>query len=207
MADNYGLQALIEAGADAMSNMYDVSLEFADWNATVRAEGFDVPEVGVETYDTSYHGLSYKRVKTQQSFTREFSLTFRMDAQWGLYNAFTSLLSWHVNPNTGGVANANVDKVGTVKVRTINSAIVAAESSKANNLTGSPLGLEDYTSTATQTAGQITDGDNSLEWVFENCCVTKVGQPKFKTDGADVMTFQVTFIFGNTTYPGFVAQA
>ena len=31
MAENYGLQALIEAGADAQTNMYDVSLEFADW--------------------------------------------------------------------------------------------------------------------------------------------------------------------------------
>ena len=37
MADeNNALTALIEAGADAQANMYDVELEFADWNAPVK---------------------------------------------------------------------------------------------------------------------------------------------------------------------------
>lgn len=203
MSENYGLQALIEAGADAQTNMYDISLEFADWNATVRAEGFEIPDVEVATYDTSYHGVKYTRVKTEQTFERAFSLTFRMDAKYGLYQAFTSLLAWHVNPNTGGVANANIDKVGTVKVKTVNSAIVAADSGQS--LSGSPAGLSDYLSTSTNTAGQIGD-QKSIEWVFKNCYVTKVTMPKFKTEGADNVTFTVDFKCGNVKYPGFSAE-
>lgn len=202
MSENYGLQALIEAGADAQTNMYDISLEFADWNATVRADGFDIPDVEVATYDTSYHGVKYTRVKTEQTFERSFDLTFRMDAKYGLYQAFTSLLAWHVNPNTGGVANANIDKVGTVKVKTVDSAIVAADI--GSNLSGSPAGLTEYLSTSATTAGQI--GDTTMEWVFKNCYVTKVSMPKFKTEGADNVTFTVTFKFGDVKYPGFSAE-
>ncbi len=79
MAENYGLQALIEAGADAQTNMYDVSFEFADWNATVRANGFEIPDVEAPTYDVSYHGIKYSRVKTEQNFERAYpSLTSSM---------------------------------------------------------------------------------------------------------------------------------
>lgn len=201
MAENNALQALIDAGADAQTNMYDVSLEFASWNATVRAEGFDIPEISAETYQTKYHGVSYDRVKTEQTFERKFSMTFRMDAKYGLYQAFTSLLSWHVNPNNGGVANANIDKVGTVKVRPIDSAVVAAPNSDAAQLNGSPAGVESYSSSDAQSIGQITS--SSIEWVFENCFVTKVGMPKYKTDSADTINFEVEFHFGPCNYPGF----
>lgn len=203
MANN-SLQALIEAGADAQTNMYDVQLEFASWNATVRAEGFNIPEVAVETYDVAYHGVKYKRVKPEQTFDRTFSMTFRMDARYGLYDAFTSLLSWHVNPNTGGVANANIDKVGTVTVRAIDSAVVAASASDAASLNGAPGGLETYSSSDSNSLGQIKDTD--MKWVFKNCCVIKVGQPQYKTDGADNVTFEVGFIFGDVEYPGFKAN-
>lgn len=205
MAENYGLQALIEAGADAQTNMYDVSLEFADWNATVRANGFEIPDVEAPTYDVSYHGIKYSRVKTEQNFERAFTLEFRMDAKYGLYQAFTSLLAWHVDPNTGGVANANVDKVGTVTVRTVNSAIVAAPSAQASQLSGEPLGLTDYTDTAAQTSGQIPKA-KCIEWKFENAFVTKVSMPKFTTEGADVIKFSVDFKCGNVIYPGFEAK-
>lgn len=205
--ENYGLQALIEAGADAQTNMYDITLEFADWNATVRATGFEIPDVEAPTYDTQYHGVKYSRVKTEQNFERAFSLEFRMDAKYGLYQAFTSLLAWHVDPNTGGVANANIDKVGTVTVRTVSSAIVAADSSAAGSLSGTPLGIDDYTSTQNQTAGQIASSDNTIEWKFENCFVTKVTMPKFTTEGADNIKFTVDFKCGNVKFPGFSAGA
>lgn len=201
MAENYSLQALIDAGADAMDNMYDVTLEFASWNATVRAEGFDIPKISAETYTNEYHGVTYNRVKTKQTFERKFDLTFRMDAKYGLYEAFTSLLSWHVNPNNGGVANANIDKVGTVKVRAIDSAVVAAPNSDAAQLNGAPGGVETYSSSDAQTIGQIKD--STIEWIFKNCFVTDVGQPSYKTSGGDAMTFQVTIYFGDCNYPGF----
>ena len=200
---NSGLQALIEAGADAQTNMYDVELEFANWNATVRASGFEIPDVEAPTYENSYHGVKYPRVKTEQGFERAFTLEFRMDAKYGLYQAMTSLLAWHVDPNTGGVSNANIDKVGKVTVRTIDSAIVAADNAAAGTLAGAPLGLEEYSNpNAGPGKGLIQGG---LEWVFENCFVTKVTMPKFSTDSADVIKFSVDFKFGKVKYPGFAA--
>jgi hypothetical protein len=200
---NSGLQALIEAGADAQTNMYDVQLEFANWNATVRASGFEIPDVEAPTYENAYHGVKYSRVKTEQNFERAFSLEFRMDAKYGLYQAFTSLLSWHVDPNTGGVSNANIDKVGKVTVKTIDSAIVAANNAAAGKLAGAPAGLEEYSNPdAGPGEGLIKSG---LKWVFENCIVTKVTMPKYSTDSADILKFTVDFKFGNCQYPGFVA--
>ncbi len=200
MADteNNALTALIEAGADAQSNMYDVELEFADWNATVRADGFEIPTIEAPTYSNKYHGVSYDRVKTEQNFERKFSMTFRMDAKYGLYQSFTSLLAWHVDPNTGGVANANIDKVGTVTVRTINSAIVAAGTSEGSEYSAS--GVDTVTSSSSQ---GIKDGSGVLTWKFKGCFVTKVGMPSYKTDGADNITFAVDFHFGQVEYPGF----
>lgn len=199
MADeNKALTALIEAGADAQANMYDVELEFADWNATVRAEGFDIPAVEAPTYTNKYHGVGYDRVKTEQTFERKFSMTFRMDAKYGLYQAFTSLLAWHVDPNTGGVANANIDKVGTVTVRTINSAVVAAGNSDGQAY--SVKGVDIYNSNE---RGLDKKPENVMEWKFKGCFVTKVDMPKFKTDGADLVTFTVDFHFGDVDYPGF----
>lgn len=200
MADveNNALTALIEAGADAQANMYDVELEFADWNATVRADGFEIPAIEAPTYTNKYHGVGYDRVKTEQNFERKFSMTFRMDAKYGLYQAFTSLLAWHVDPNSGGVANANIDKVGTVTVRTINTAIVAAGSSDGSEYSAS--GVDTVTSSSST---GIKDGDGVLKWVFKGCFVTKVDMPKYKTDGADVITFTVDFHFGQVRYPGF----
>lgn len=198
--ENNALTALIEAGADAQTNMYDVELEFADWNATVRAEGFEIPEIEAPTYTNKYHGVGYDRVKTEQTFERKFSITFRMDAKYGLYQAFTSLLSWHVDPNTGGVANANIDKVGTVTVRTIGSAIVAAGNSDGQAY--SAAGVEQYNSDSKTGI----KADKEVVWKFKGAFVTKVGMPKFKTDGADNITFTVEFHFGNVEYPGFKAN-
>jgi hypothetical protein len=42
-----------------------------------------------------------------------------------------------------------------------------------------------------------------MEWKFKGCFVTKVDMPKFKTDGADLVTFAVDFHFGDVEYPGF----
>lgn len=198
MADeNNALTALIEAGADAQSNMYDIELEFADWNATVRAGGFTIPEIEAQTYTNRYHGVGYDRVKTDQTFERKFSIDFRMDAKYGLYQAFTSLLAWHVDPNTGGVANANIDKVGTVTVKTIGSAIVAAGNSDGQAY--NTAGVEQYS----KDPKMGINAEQEIVWKFKGVFVTKVSQPQFKTDSADNITFTVDFHFGNVEYPGF----
>lgn len=202
MANN-SLTALIEAGADAMDNMYDIILEFGDFNATVRASGFTIPEIKASTYTKKYHGVSYDRVKSSQDFNRNFKLTFRMDAAYGLYDTMTSLQAWHVNPNTGGVSNSNVDKAGTVTVRTIAQPFIAAESGK---LTGH-LGVDDY-SQSSGTVGQIKDdSSNTKQWKFKNCFVTGVGQLKYQTDSeGNEMSFDVDFHFGDVEYPGYEVE-
>ncbi len=196
MDENNALSALIEAGSDAQGNMYDVELEFAGWNATVRADGFEIPPIEAPTYTNKYHGVGYDRVKSEQNFERKFTMTFRMDAKYGLYQAFTSLLSWHVDPNTGGVANANIDKVGTVTVKTIDTPFIAAEGSDGSAYQAS--GVDNYNA-------DLKTGikDTNMVWKFHNCFVTKVDMPKFKTDGADLITFAVDFHFGKVEYPGF----
>ena len=75
-ANAKAIQALVNRGADAANNMYDVSIQFP-WAeggsiVTTRVEGFTIPEASNDGYDISYHGVTMKRPKSAQSFTREF---------------------------------------------------------------------------------------------------------------------------------------
>lgn len=100
------IRGMVASGADLMPNMYDIKIWFpgedgrpneADgglmsYPITVRAEGFEIPDVEAAVYDIEYHGIKLQKPKTEQTFTREFSLSFREDAAFDLRKRFTA---WH----------------------------------------------------------------------------------------------------------------
>ena len=211
---NYALTSLIDAGADASSNMYDVVFDFLKlgYALTARAGGFDIPEFGVDTYQVKYHGVSYNRIKSEQNFERKFSLTFRMDAAYGLYDTLTKFASYHGDPNTGSVANTNVI-LGNVYVRAIKVPFIGTAGNGDTHIgtvsgdTTSNLYVEGAEANVdTNNGNVIRQGDNTKSWAFKDVSCIKVGQPKYKTDGSDQLTFQVDFIFGNTKYAGYSQQ-
>lgn len=187
MATNKFLTALIEDGADAMSNMYDVYIKFPGSDAgkimTVRAEGFKIPEAEIDTYEVKYHGTTYTKPKSEMKFDRKFSLTFRLDAGYNLLNTFKAWHAMVVNPVTGGVSNVAA-ALGEVEVEALAQNFIADEST-------SNFGMKDWTKDDGSVKGAIK------KWKFTEVWVNKVSQPEYKTEGGDKITFTVDFIFGN----------
>jgi hypothetical protein len=190
-----------------MSNIYDVKIYFPDENGnaetgsymTVRADGFEIPKVGVENYNVAYHGVAVARPKTNQQYERKFSMSFRLDAGFDLMRRFTA---WHmmvVDPVTGGVSNT-AQFLGKVEVETIVGAFFAT--TYAAELLGpdstDPLAL-----------GAIKSGsDNPLaKWIFYDTWPSSVDQPKFKTEGAEALKTSVEFFFGDVDYPYYGANS
>jgi hypothetical protein len=187
MIHNQFVSALISSGADAYSNMYDVSIHFP-WEeagvlVTPRAEGFDIPDMAVEVDKREYHGTYIEVPKPLQTFDRKFTITYRLDASYNLYGNHMTWLSAAIDVVTGGVSNwAAV--LGAVQVRALTGAYVA---------TGIPA-----------TNGSIESDDRNANWRFDYCYVAKVTQPKFKTAGAEALTYAVDYIFWDINHAPFM---
>jgi hypothetical protein len=198
---NRYVQALFDSGADAFDNMYDVYITPPGYGSstdtpklmTVRADGFTVPPASTSTYKKAYHGNEIDAPAPKQTFERKFTLTFRMDAAYNIHDFFLQWQSAVVNPNTGGVANI-APFIGKVEVRALNTGFIAS---------GETNSILSYTNDHTQTnSGGIKD-ENTRVWVFDQCWVSNVGQPAYKTSGGAAMTFTVDFFFGECHYPGY----
>lgn len=196
--NNRFIQALFNSGADAFSNMYDVYISPPGDTGyklmTVRADSFNVPEAAIQSYEKVYHGNKISAPKPEQAFDRKFSLSFRMDAYYGLHDFFLKWQSACVNPNTGGVSNI-APFLGKVEVRSLNTGFVASGTSNSiiGNFTEDP---------SSDNSGGIKEA-NTRVWTFGDVWVSKVGQPQYKTSSADPISFTVEFFFGNCKYPGY----
>jgi|LAHS01.1.fsa_nt_gb hypothetical protein len=197
-ANNSFIQALVNSGADAMKNMYDVYITLPGASEaqmlTVRAEGFKVPEMGTEPYEVKYHGTTYKKPKSEMTFDRQFELTFRMDAYYNLLGEFSQWHSMVVDAISGGVSNVAA-ALGKVKVCSLGSPFIASAS---NN----DYGISKWRDSDTGTLKENSDsGKESVVWRFYDVWVSKVAQPEFSTDSAEAMKFTVTFQFGDCEFP------
>lgn len=198
---NKAIQALMQSGADAFSNMYELYITPPGSDSgtvmTVRAQSFKIPEAAVETYDKTYHGQKIKAAKPSINFERKFSVQFRADAAYGLHDMF---IKWHgmvANPVTGGVSNTSTHAEGKVEVKTLASTYIALKDQTYSSYQSS----KNFSGDMGEIAQSTTDGVRT--WSFENVWVEKVGQFEYKTDGADALTFTVDFNFGETDYPAY----
>jgi hypothetical protein len=183
---NKAVDALVNAKADAYSNMYDVWVQFP-WESSfslvsVRADGFEPPEASIETDKKEYHGNEIERPKPQVKQEKKFSITFSLDASYNLYGQFKIWQSQVVDPVNGGSANwAAV--MGNIKIKALAGAYIPSTLDWAAN-DGSLFG-----------SGSPSSTDSNATWEYENIYVTKVGEPKFKREGSERLSYQVDFIF------------
>lgn len=193
--ENSYIKALVDSGADAFGNLYDIMIAFPwetdnEYTLTTRAEGFEVPTFSSKTYTRSYHGNTQICVAPQMEGERKFTITFRLDASYNLFGQFQSWLSSVIDPVTGGVANW-APVTGKVRVVQLTGAYVA---------TSLPNKIGDDKN------GSIEDPNANATWKFTEVAVIKVGQPKFKTADAEALTYEVEFIFGDCPMYPFMAQ-
>ena len=187
MANSKAVQALIQSGADAQKNMYDVWVQFP-WDeegtlVSMRASKFDIPAAEVGTDPRSYHGTTIEMPTSEQKFERKFSLSMRLDASYAFYKQF---IAWHqtvVDPVNGGVANWPT-ATGKVTVRALSGTYAATG-------VGEYIDQQNYN----------IKGDTNAVWTFYDVWVSKVGQPQFDNSGGGHIEYEVNFVCGDVDYP------
>lgn len=207
------LRGLVNSGADLLKSMYDIRIFFpgADgkpnlnpvfaYPITVRATGFQVPEVSVGTYDIKYHGMTVKRPNGQIEGERTFSLTFREDAAFQLRSRFSAWMAAVADPITGGISNST-NFYGTVEVGTIGGAYYATSTVEP---TGDPTksGKKDIFAEDGCLTTRRADTNPLAIWRFYHVWVGKVGGVDFATDAGEPNTFEVQFYYMDCDYPMF----
>lgn len=196
MANNSAVQAMLASGADAQKNMFDVWVTFPwDPNEEVvlstRAQNFEIKDAGVGMDERKYHGTTINVPKTSIEFERKFSLTFRLDASYSLYQQF---ITWHqtvADPVNGGVANW-ANSTGKVRVQALTGTYAATS-------------VDTYIDTASTYA--ISNSTDNAEWTFYDVWVAKVGQPKFDGGDGGALDYAVDFVFGDCDYPFYAGGA
>lgn len=195
-----GIQALVESGADAMNNIFDVIITFPaaiqasenmQQQARVRLKGeVSIPEPVTQTYEIGYHGVGINRPKTSMDLERKLTLNFRLDASYNLHQTF---ILWHnlvTDPNLGSFADSvDTSAMGSIVIRQLAGAYMAPGS---NGMAG-----------LLDTDGSVKhDNVVTPEWSFKGVWVGKVGQPKFTAGkDAEAQEYSVDFYFDDIAYP------
>lgn len=211
--------ALLGAGADAMSNLYDMNLTVPQWvldraqlsapgaepttQLQLRAKGFTPPEIKPQTYEVKFKSVAIERVKTQLDFKRRTEVEFRLDSVYDLYRLFKAWQSGVAVGASGAVANAfgfegedvpggdiaNSDWFGLLEILAQATPLYDAGNATNNDGASQGLGVGDLNTT------------NSIAWAYKQLFVIEVGEPKFSTENADLQTIKVVFGFGEVTDP------
>jgi len=235
--------ALLGLGADAMDNMFDItitppdgltSLENLGSNAgvldaadggfqndiTIRADGFEPPAFNIKTYKVGYKAVKLDRPATSIEGEREFKITFRLDANYRAYRFLSAWKSLIMQASTGYTTNAlwgdNADQasplltlpeINKVFGQVVVSALARPIYQSGNN--GTPFDAQGVS------IGKFTDGSLDISnaadtipgtadlntWTFYQVWLSKLEEPKYKTDGGDIIKIAATFKFGEFMDP------
>lgn len=195
---------LVNATGDAMDNIYDILIDWpwantgtngavstgAEAAASYRANGFTIPEPKTKTYDVSWRGITVKKVASGIDLSRTFKITFRLDANYALYQKFIAWKKVTGDANTSGVANTE-SALGRIQV--------VAPGAEYNSMSWSTPTAENDSDNMVSTALSST---TNLVWTFEDVQCVSVGQPKFSnTSVGKIINYEVEFIFGDVAYP------
>lgn len=188
--NNTFVASILNDGADAYSNLYDVKVTFP-WDIsglsyiTARAEGVKTPDIGTEMDEREYKGNKYKTPKPEQTGERMFDITFRLDANYSLYSNFAKWASLVGDPASGGVSNW-ASYLGTIEILGAGTTYSAISEE---------TGLHN-----TADNGALTE-DNNAKWKFTKVWAQKCTGLEFKTKGSDALTYTVTFCYADSSQP------
>ena len=191
MADYY-LSSLINAGADAHSNLYLVkftangaspvesgSAEAISNSLSVRCSGIEIPAAEQDSYPVKFVTATIDRPVAKVKLDRQLSFTFRVDANFAAYKTLLSIQKKYFNPVTHEI-NAHISSGDLFKVDVYYLRDVANSSSFGGNSSGVTADMED---------------SNNLMYTFSDCWITNIQGLDFSTDDSKALTVSVTVRF------------
>lgn len=176
-ANNY-INTLVSASADAQSNLYELefsgigNLEDVNEFLKVRCNKFTPPEIQQESYDVKFVTATIPRPRAMTKVTRNFTLEFRVDANYTVYKALLAQFNTTFMPTMSFAANdinffKEAERLFKVKVYVINDAL-----------------LNNSISTSVSPIFQ-----------FDNCWISNITPIAYKTGTADPATVTMTVNF------------
>lgn len=115
--ENNYLTTLFNTGNDAQSNLYTVSISGGGLDdmttaLMIRADGFTEPQVEQQSYDTRFLIAKVSRPRAKVNVTKTFSITFRVDANYLVYQALQDKANMMANANsTNHAVNVDVELI------------------------------------------------------------------------------------------------
>jgi hypothetical protein len=205
--------ALLNAGADAMDNLFDVDFHLPDsdlssWSSgSIRCIGFDPPIFTLKTYDAPYKTTRVKRSAGKIEGDRSFKIQFRLDAY---YNIYRTLLRWRsacMQPATGFASTRitptdpkNNPFLGSIDVTSIGAPVSQEAGEIGVNSLSTYVGLTEPTAPSILSTVSTKD-KKYLAWRFFHVWVMDVTPPAFKTGGGDPQIITAAFGFGSFADP------
>lgn len=195
---------LVNSTGDAMDNIFDIYIDWpwgtsgtngsisaaSEAQVSYRAEGFTIPQPKTNTYKVTWNGITVHKVSSGVQLDRKFDITYRLDANYALYNKFIAWQKLTSDINTSGVANT-ASALGRVQV--------VAPGAEYNSLSWS---TPDKASAEENLMQSRLGSTTLLAWTFEDVQCINVDAPKFKQgETGGKITYKVEFIFGDAAYP------
>jgi hypothetical protein len=177
---------LVNAGADAMSNMYEIYITTpggaAQTPLRLRTKSFSPTVLNQGTYEVKYKTATLNRPSTSIEGERTFDIGFRLDSNYAVYKGLRDWQYTLFNPNTGYTATQlNIASLGTIEVWTLKNDIYSAEQ-------------------ATGITKQMT-GASVAYWKYHDVWIQKMTEPEFNTDSSDPQEITATFYFSYVENP------
>lgn len=185
-SNNY-IANLISAGADAMTNLYEVEFypptsvsEAVRNQLKIRTKSFTPPSPSQKKYDVHWKTVSIPKLAPKIELDRSLEFEFRIDAH---YDVLMAILEWQSISSVAslGYAANSPESFGKIIVRALATPITNIDSEGA-------------------TADGIAD-ENALVWQFEDVAVENVNIAQYSTEDANPGSVTCKFIYGKYIDP------
>ena len=202
---------LLNSGSDAFNNLFDVQIDIPsntvpiqlNYSYSVRASGFQPPELYLNTAQVDYKAIQLTRQVPQIMGDRKFTIEFRLDSEYGLYN---ELLNWkHIWVDPSGESNVQAGALADPNAN-VTVGVTTTEQSNYGKVTvvayNSTTPISGYSDANTDSTSYVV----SASWVFYDVICMKVGTPSYQRNEASPVSVTAEFLFGRMTEPGSIVD-
>ncbi len=194
------LTPLVDSGADAYSNLFDVNITLPSviastasaLNYSVRISDFKPPEFKQSTYKTEYKGVSITKLGPKIEGERVFEIPYRIDSN---YQFHLDMMKWkhiYMDPSGDGAINYDIPYSTDDGTTNFGEVVVSAYNPSRT--------------ASTDTTSSIPDspGDERVAeaWSFFHVACVEAGVPTFNRESGDPNKAVARFVFIRMVEPG-----
>lgn len=177
------IESTYRMGEDALQNLFEITFSLAGipiptlsdagvaW--ALRAQNFNIPTSGSQTYEVHYKTHVVERISGKGETPKEFSFDIRVDRYWAVYKVLALWKNAMFGTWDNEIGSDYLGATDTTNFRV--------------PITVKPTGADGKILSTQQLGGLAT------AWQFEGCFVKTLGEVPFDYTGGEPLTVNVTF--------------